>query len=142
LNGLWYDKALWTSGSDSLELPEVILKKVRATIELKLREYEKKVSFYARVAILVYGRQIAITHVVSVVQKVVLFTEDQLKITIDDFMDYEELHRVGAQEAYSQFGYYTFGALKVHIVITPVALGVTDIQNIAIGIQHVHFQIV
>lgn len=145
LKGLWFGKALWISWRDSLELPEMIIKTVRATIELKLKEEEKKGRFscFVRVAILVYALQNKISHVVSVVQKVVLFNSDQVKITIDDFMVYDAINKPTTNKNVlnindTNVSYFMYESLKFHIIITPIVPGLTD-THIGTRIQHVHF---
>ncbi|XP_025424314.1 BTB/POZ domain-containing protein 17-like isoform X2 [Sipha flava] len=140
LKGLWFGKALWISWSDSLVLPEMIVKMVRATIELKLKKDEKMrtFSYLVRVAILVYALQNKITHVVSVVQKVVLFNNEQVKITIDDFMVYDAINRPKTNINDTNVSYIIYESLKFHVIITPIVPGLTD-THIGTRIQHVHF---
>ncbi|XP_025421083.1 uncharacterized protein LOC112691120 [Sipha flava] len=140
LNGLWFGKALWISWSDSLELPEMIVKMVRATIELKLKEDEKMTTFsyLVRVAILVYALQNQITHVVSVVQKVVLFNNEQVKINIDDFMVYDAINQPNTNINDTNVSYIIYESLKFHVIITPIVPGLTD-TPFGTSIQHVHF---
>lgn len=141
LKGICFDKALLVTWHGSLELPEAVIKTVRATIKPKLR----KVSRHVRVAILVYAVQNKIAHVVTVVQKVVLFDTNQNVISIDDLMVYDAVVRPATNEESiyindSNVSYFMSdrGPLKFHVIITPIMPGLTD-THVGTKIQHVHF---
>lgn len=146
LKGICFDKAFLMAWHDCVELPEVIIKTVRATIKLKLRQDEAgKVSRHVRVAILVYAVQNKIAHVVTVVQKVVLFDSNQNLITIDDLMVYDAVNQQTANEDLiyindTNVSYFMSdrAPLKFHVIITPIIPGLTD-THVGTRIQHVHF---
>lgn len=146
LKGICFDKALLMTWRGSVELPEVIIKTVRATIKLKLRPDEAgKVSRHVRIAILVYAVQNKIAHVVTVVQKVVLFDSNQNLITIDDLMVYDAVNQQTTNEDLihindTNVSYFMSDRvpLKFHIIITPIIPGLTD-THVGTRIQHVHF---
>lgn len=145
LKGMCFGKAMLMSWRGSIELPEVIIKTVRATIKMKLRSEDiEDVSRHVRVAILVYAVQNKILHVVTVVQKVVLFDIDQTLITIDDLMVYDAVNQPTINEDLlrindTNVSYFTSDRipLKFHVIITPVVPGLTD-THIGTRIQHVH----
>lgn len=145
LKGMCFGKAMLMSWRGSIELPEVIIKTVRATIKLKLRPEDiGKVARHVRVAILVYAVQNKIVHVVTVVQKVVLFNTNQNLITIDDLMVYDAVNQPTINEDLihindTNVSYFMSDRipLKFHVIITPVIPGVTD-THIGTRIQHVH----
>jgi len=140
-----FGKAMLMSWHGSIEVPEVIIKTVRATIKMKLRpEGIGKVSRHVRVAILVYAVQNKIVHVVTVVQKVVLFNSNQNLITIDDLMVYDAVNQPITNEDLihindTNVSYFLSDRipLKFHVIITPVIPGLTD-THIGTRIQHVH----
>lgn len=145
LKGMRFGKAVLVTWHGSIELPEVIIKSVRATIKMKLRpEDVGKVSRHVRVAILVYAVQNKIAHVVTVVQKVVLFDTNQNLITIDDLMVYDAINQPTTNEDSilindTNVSYFMSDRipLKFHVIITPVIPGLTD-THIGTRIQHVH----
>jgi len=127
-----------------IELPEVVIKTVRATIKLKLRQDETNVSRHVRIAILVYAVQNKIAHVVTVVQKVVLLDTNQNLITIDDLMVYDAINRPSTNEDVihindTNVSYFMSNRvpLKFHFIITPIISGLTD-THVGTRIQHVH----
>lgn len=144
LNGICFGKALLMSWREDIELPEVIIKTVRATIRLNTKKEEKeKVSRLVRVAILVYALQNKISHVVSVIQKIALFNNNQNLLTIDDFMVYDAVnqptsdkHSVHIND--TNVSYLMHESLKFHVIITPIVPGLTD-THVGTRIQHVHF---
>lgn len=146
LKGICFEKALLMTWRGSVELPEVIIKTVRATVKLKLRPDEAgKVSRHVRIAILVYAVQNKIAHVVTVVQKVVLFDSNQNLITIDDLMVYDAVNQQTTNEDLihindTNVSYFMSDRvpLKFHIIITPIIPGLTD-THVGTRIQHVHF---
>jgi len=146
LKGVCFQKGLLMTWRGSIELPEVILKTVRATIKLKLRHDEiGKVTRHVRVAILVYAVQNKIAHVVTVVQKVATFDINQNIIVIDDLMVYDAVNRLRINEELiyindTNVSYFMSDRvpLKFHVIITPVVSGLTD-THIGTRIQHVHF---
>jgi len=146
LKGVCFQKALLMTWRGSIELPEVVIKTVRATIKLKLRQDEMgKVMRHVRVAILVYAVQNKIVHVVTVMQKVAMFDANQNLIVIDDLMVYDAINRLTTNEELinindTNVSYFMSDRvpLKFHIIITPVVLGLTDI-HVGTRIQHVHF---
>lgn len=146
LKGICFGKALLMTWRGSIELPEVIIKKVRATIKLKLQQDEtEKIVRHVRVAILVYAVQNKIPHVVTVVQKVVLFDTNQNMIVIDDLMVYDAVNRSTTNEDLinindTNVSYFMSDRvpLKFHVIITPVVSGLTD-THVGTRIQHVHF---
>lgn len=147
LKGICFGKALLATWRGSIELPEVIIKTVRANIKLQLRQDDLgKVMRHVRVAILVYAVQNKIVHVVTVVQKVVLFDTNQNMITIDDLMVYDAVNQSTINEDLihindtnvSYFMSDQWIPLKFHVIITPVVSGLTD-THVGTRIQHVHF---
>jgi len=145
--GVRFQKALLLTWDDSIELPEVIIKTVRATIKLKLQNDEMgKVMRHVRVAILVYAVQNKIVHVVTVVQKVAMFDANQNLIVIDDLMVYDAINRLTTNEELinikdTNVSYLMSDRgfpLMFHVIITPVVLGLTD-THVGTRIQHVHF---
>ncbi|XP_060862150.1 BTB/POZ domain-containing protein 17 [Metopolophium dirhodum] len=145
LKGMCFGKAMLMSWRGSIELPEVIIKTVRATIKMKLRPEDiGKVARHVRVAILVYAVQNKIVHVVTVVQKVVLFDTNQNLITIDDLMVYDAVNQPTINEDLihindTNVSYFMSDRipLKFHVIITPIIPGLTD-THIGTRIQHVH----
>lgn len=147
LKGVSFGKSLLMTWRGSVELPEVIIKKVRASIKLKLRPDEMdKVMRHVRVAILVYAVQNKIAHVVTVVQKVVLFDKNQNQITIDDLMVYDAVNQSSIKDDLihindTNVSYFMADRpvpLKFHVIITPIIPGLTDF-HVGTRIQHVHF---
>jgi len=141
---MYFDKAMLISWRGSIEVPEVILKTVRATIKMKYRPEDGKISRHVRVAILVYAVQNKIVHVVTVVQKVVLFDTKQNLITIDDLMVYDAVNQPKPNEDLihindTNVSYFLSDRipLKFHVIITPIIPGLTD-THIGTRIQHVH----
>lgn len=146
LNGVCYDQAFLVSWRGTKVLPKVVMKTVRSAIKLILPPEEiEKVSRLVRVAILVYAVQNNITHVVTVVQKVVHFDSDQTLITIDDLMVYDAINQLRINEDFvnikdTNVSYLMcdFIFLKFHVIITPVIPSLTD-THVGTRIQHVHF---
>lgn len=146
LKGICFGKALLSTWYGPIEVPEEIIKTVRATIKLKSRQDELNiVTRHVRVAILVYAVQNKIVHVVTVVQKVVLFDSNQNIITIDDLMVYDAVNQSTINEDLihindTNVSYFTSDQfpLKFHVIITPIVAGLTD-THIGTRIQHVHF---
>lgn len=146
LKGICFSKALLITWRGSIELPEVIIKTVRATIKLKLRQDETgKIARHVRVVILVYAVQNKIAHVVTVVQKVALFDTNQNLITIDDLMVYNAVNPPTSNEDLTHINdtnvsYFMSDRvpLKFHVIITPIVPGLTD-THVGTRIQHVHF---
>lgn len=144
LKGVWFGKAVMTGWHGDTELPDVTIKTVRASIKLQIKEEKAKASHFVRVAILVYAFQNNISHVVSVVQKVVLFNKNQSLINIDDFMVYDALNQPTTNNGGSvhindtNVSYFIYESLKFHIIITPIVPGLTE-THVGTRIQHVHF---
>ncbi|VVC33018.1 BTB/POZ domain,SKP1/BTB/POZ domain,BTB/Kelch-associated [Cinara cedri] len=146
LKGVHFDKGLLMTWRGSYEVPDKVIKTVRATIRMKSRQNEvKDTSRHVRIAILVYAVQNKISHVITVVQKVALFDQNQSVVTIDDLMVYnafnqptinEELNNINGTNV-SYFGSDRI-PLKFHVIITPFIPGLTD-SHIGTRIQHVHF---
>lgn len=141
-----FGKAMLMYWRGSIEVPEVIIKTVRATIKMKLRggEHDLVTRRHVRIAILVYAVQNKILHVVTVVQKVVLFDKNQKVITIDDLMVFDAVNQPTTNENKihindTNVSYFMSDRtpLKFHVIITPIIPGLTD-THIGTRIQHVH----
>lgn len=144
LSGMRFGKAMLMTWRGSIEVPEVIVKTVRATIKLKIRPEDGRISRHVRVAILVYAVQNKIVHVVTVVQKVVLFDTNQNLVTIDDLMVYDAVNQPIHNEDLipindTNVSYFLSDRipLKFHVIITPIIPGLTDTHT-GTRIQHVH----
>lgn len=146
LKGVCFQKSLFKTWRGSVELPEVIINTVRATIKLKLRHDEVgKVVRHARVAILVYAVQNKIPHVITVVQRVAAFEAHNNLMIIDDLMVYDALNRLTTNDESinindTNVSYFMSDRLplKFHVIITPIVSGLTD-THIGVSMQHVHF---
>lgn len=146
LKGIRFDKALLMTWRGSFEIPDVVIKTVRATIKMKLHQNEvRNVSRHVRIAILVYAVQNKIAHVITVVQKVALFDHNQNIVTIDDLMVFDAFNQPTINEDLNNINGTNvsyFGSdrvpLKFHVIITPIIPGLTD-SHIGTRIQHVHF---
>lgn len=146
LKGIHFDKALLMTWRGSIEIPDVVIKTVRATIKMKLRNEEvRNATRHVRVAILVYAVQNKIAHVATVVQKVALFDQNQNTITIDDLMVFDAINQPTTNEDLSNVNdtnvsYFRVDQvlLKFHVIITPIIPGLTDC-HVGTKIQHVHF---
>lgn len=147
MKGIRFDKALLVTWRGSLEIPDVVIKTVRATISMKLCQDEvKNVSRHVRIAILVYAVQNKIAHVVTVVQKVALFDHNQNIITIDDLMVFDAVNQPTINEEINNINdtnvsYFRSDRvpLKFHVIITPIIPGLTNNSYFGTRIQHVHF---
>jgi len=128
----------------SIELPEELIKTVRATIKLTMPKQDRgKMSRHVRVAILVYAVQNKIAHVMTVLQKVVLFDANQILITIDDLMAYDAVNQLTTNGDMSNINdtnvsYFMSDRIKFHVIITPIIPSLTD-THVGTKIQHVHF---
>ncbi|XP_050542510.1 BTB/POZ domain-containing protein 17-like [Daktulosphaira vitifoliae] len=147
LKGICYEKSLLMTWRGSVELPEVVIKTIRATVKLKLRPDEfGKISRHVRVAILIYGVQNKVPHVITVVQKIASFDSNQNIIRIDDLMVFEGINSLTSDEEMvhindTNVSYFMPGQpapLKLHVIITPIVQGLTD-THIGTRIQSVHF---
>lgn len=148
LRGVCFDKALLMTWRGSIELPEVIMDTVRATIKLKLQPNEiGKVSRYVRIAILVYAIQNTVSHVVTVIQKIVLFDTNQNLVVINDLMVYDAVNvnpvtmneaRVLIKDTNVSYFVSDQVPIKFHVIITPIISGLTD-THVGTRMQHVHF---
>lgn len=146
LKGVCFGKSLLMTWGGSIELPEVINKTVRAEIKLNLQDKVREIKRHVHIAILVYAVQNKIAHVATVVQKVVLFDNSQLVITIDDLMIFDAVNQSSTSEDLinindTNVSYFMSDRptpLKFHFIITPIVPGLTDI-HVGTRIQHVHF---
>lgn len=146
LKGIHFDKALLMTWRGSIEVPDVVIKTVRATIRMKLRNEEiRTASRHVRIAILVYAVQNKIAHVATVVQKVAYFDHNQNTITIDDLMVFDAVNQPTTNEDLSNINdtnisYFRVDRvlLKFRVIITPIIPGLTDC-HVGSKIQHVHF---
>lgn len=146
LKGVSFGKGIMLSSDDYIEIPEVIMDTVRATIKLKLSPEEMgKVSRHVRVAILVYAIQNKVVHVVTVVQKIVLFDSNQNLVVINDLMKYDAVNQLPMNVPLvriddTNVSYFMSDRfpLKFHVIITPIINGLTD-SHIGTRMQHVHF---
>lgn len=144
LKGVCYGKALLMTWRGSIVLPEVLIDTVRATIRLTIPQEERgKMSRHVRVAILVYAVQNKIAHVMTVVQKVAFFDDNQVLITIDDLMAYDAVNGLTSNGDMvnindTNVSYFKSDRIKFHIIITPIIPSLTD-THVGTRIQHVHF---
>ena len=81
-------------------MPETVLKTVRVAVTAKDAEHAR-----VRVAVLVYGIQDGIEHVVHVVSTRHIFTQDDNVLNIDEIIPYDILNDSNVSFSLSNCGY-------------------------------------
>jgi len=113
--GVWFQKCfkIFTSGTMK-EVPERVLRTVRASVSTKNEFVEKRV----KIGVLVVGEQDCFTHIRHVKTANYIFSENDQIVNFDDLLSFDELND---QKVRSNFlSGINRESLKIHVTITPL----------------------
>jgi len=113
--GVWFQKCfkIFTSGTMQ-EVPERVLRTVRASVSTKNEFEEKRV----KIGVLVVGEQDSFTHIRHVRTANYIFSEDDQIVNFDDLLSFDEIND---QKVKSNFlSGVNRDSLKIHVTITPL----------------------
>jgi len=115
LKGVWFQKCfkIFTSGTMK-EVPERVLRTVRASVSTKNEFDEKRV----KIGILVVGEQEGFNHIRHVRTANYIFSKNDQIVNFDDLLSFDELND---QKVKSNFlSGVNKESLKIHVTITPL----------------------
>jgi len=113
--GVWFQKCfkIFTSGTMQ-EVPERVLRTVRASVSTKNEFQEKRV----KIGVLVIGEQDSFTHIRHVRTANYIFSENDQIVNFDDLLSFDEIND---QKVKSNFlSGVNKDSLKIHVTITPL----------------------
>jgi len=113
--GVWFQKCfkIFTSGTMQ-EVPERVLRTVRASVSTKNEFEEKRV----KIGVLVVGEQDSFTHIRKVRTANYIFSENDQIVNFDDLLSFDEIND---QKVKSNFlSGVNRDSLKIHVTITPL----------------------
>ena len=115
--GVWFKKCYLIVWQGTLEVPEEIISTVRLSLTCR-KLFEAKIK--VKVAVLIYGIQGGVEHVMEVKEKIHHFTNEDKVMNIDNLIPFAELNPSASNHAHESP--YLIGPnrnqLKLNVVIT------------------------
>ena len=112
--GVWFQKCFKVNTDAMLEVPERVLRTVRASVSTKHESGEKRV----KIGVLVIGEQDNFTHIRHVRTANYIFSENDNIVNFDDLLSFDELND---QKVKINFlSGVDRNSLKIHVTITPL----------------------
>jgi len=112
--GVWFQKCSMIFTSGTIEVPERVLRTVRASVSTKYEFEEKRV----KIGVLVVGEQEGYIHIRHVRTANYIFSKNDQIVNFDDLLSFDELND---QKVKSNFlSGVNKESLKIHITITPL----------------------
>jgi len=121
--GVWFRKFLLIVWQGTVEVPESVLSTVRLSITC--RDVVKDF-FRVKIGILILGQQDGVEHVISVIEKNHIFSQEDNVLNLDDIVSFQELNKLlingdGPQKTSPYLVGPNKDVLKIHVVIAPLS---------------------
>jgi len=113
--GVWFQKCFKINTSGTMqEVPERVLRTVRASVSTKNEFAEKRV----KIGVLVVGEQDGYLHIRHVRTANYIFSENDQILNFDDLLSFDELNDIKVKSNY--LSGINKDSLKIHVTITPL----------------------